>query len=248
MGCRELQVNDYFRMTGSVSSTDVPYYALADANKNITDDIDASGTIQAHYEYSPFGKITQTSGTMTSDFDYRFSSEYADDETGLVYYNYRYYSAELGRWLNRDPIGEFSFLLEFIKHRSNDDKEKIVNNSWMSIYLFIGNNPLILVDTYGLLGSGSSPGTGVTTGRIVLTAGQVASGRIVAKNMCSNTRGGHSCGDTWSPGTITYIISGAFGLYWTTIDYIVICHITDKCELTATALSTTGDDDVLPVD
>jgi hypothetical protein len=29
MGCRELQVNDYFRMTDSASGTDVPYYALA---------------------------------------------------------------------------------------------------------------------------------------------------------------------------------------------------------------------------
>jgi len=36
MGCRELQVNDYFRMADSASGTDVPYYALADANKNIT--------------------------------------------------------------------------------------------------------------------------------------------------------------------------------------------------------------------
>ena len=27
-------------------------------------------------------------------------------ETGLVYYNYRYYSPELGRWLSRDPIEE----------------------------------------------------------------------------------------------------------------------------------------------
>ena len=29
-----------------------------------------------------------------------------DDETSLVYYNYRYYSPELGRWLSRDPIEE----------------------------------------------------------------------------------------------------------------------------------------------
>jgi RHS repeat-associated protein len=43
---------------------------------------------------------------MASDFDYRFSSEVFDTETGLVYYNYRYYSAELGRWLRRVPIGE----------------------------------------------------------------------------------------------------------------------------------------------
>ena len=106
MGCRELQVNDYFRMTDSASGTDVPYYALADANKNITEYFDTNGNVVAHYEYSPFGKITQSSGTMVSDFDYRFSSEYADDETGLVYYNHRYYSAEWGRWLSRDPIEE----------------------------------------------------------------------------------------------------------------------------------------------
>ena len=37
---------------------------------------------------------------------FRFSSEYADDETGLVYYNYRYYSPQLGRWTKRDPIEE----------------------------------------------------------------------------------------------------------------------------------------------
>jgi len=129
MGCRELQVNDYFRMTDSVSGTDVPYYALADANKNITEYIDASGTIQAHYEYSPFGKITQQSGTMASDFDYRFSSEYADDETGLVYYNYRYYSPELGRWLSRDLIEE---------------------DGGFNLYAMVSNNPIDNWDRYGL--------------------------------------------------------------------------------------------------
>jgi RHS repeat-associated protein len=43
---------------------------------------------------------------MQNDFDYRFSSEAFDTETGLSYYNYRYYSPELGRWLSRDPIEE----------------------------------------------------------------------------------------------------------------------------------------------
>jgi len=38
--------------------------------------------------------------------DIRFSTKYTDDETGLVYYGYRYYSPELGRWINRDPLGD----------------------------------------------------------------------------------------------------------------------------------------------
>jgi len=37
---------------------------------------------------------------------FRFSLEYFDEETELVYYNFRYYSPDLGRWLNRDPLGE----------------------------------------------------------------------------------------------------------------------------------------------
>ncbi len=35
-----------------------------------------------------------------------FSTQNQDDETGLLYYGFRYYSPELGRWLNRDPIEE----------------------------------------------------------------------------------------------------------------------------------------------
>jgi len=36
----------------------------------------------------------------------QFEKRVEDNETGLYYYGYRYYSAELGRWLSRDPIGE----------------------------------------------------------------------------------------------------------------------------------------------
>ena len=41
---------------------------------------------------------------------FRFSSEYSDDELGLVYYNYRYYHALSGRWLTKDPMEEYSTL------------------------------------------------------------------------------------------------------------------------------------------
>ena len=80
-----------------------PYtlYPVADANKNITEYLDASGTIKAHYEFSPFGKTVNATGDKSGDFNYRFSSEYLDVETGLVYYIYRYYTPELGRWLSR---------------------------------------------------------------------------------------------------------------------------------------------------
>jgi len=141
MGCRELQVNDYFRMTDSASGTDVAYYALADANKNITDYFDTNGNVVAHYEYSPFGKIAQQSGTMASDFDYRFSSEVFDDETGLVYYNYRYYSAELGRWLRRDPSLELAFQMVQEQEKTED---------FETLYGMVSNNSVNNRDKLGL--------------------------------------------------------------------------------------------------
>jgi len=96
------------KIIADVNSTGTPFYAVGDENKNITEYMDASGTIQGHYEFSPFGKITVASGSSPDSFDFRFSSEYFDQESGLVYYNFRYYNPELGRWLSRDPIREKS--------------------------------------------------------------------------------------------------------------------------------------------
>ena len=88
------------------ASANATYYYNTDANKNITELTDATGAVAAHYEYSPFGKVLVANGAYASINPFRFSSEYHDAESGLVYYNYRYYSPELGRWLSRDPIEE----------------------------------------------------------------------------------------------------------------------------------------------
>jgi len=102
------------------ASTSTSYYAMQDANKNITELLDGSGNVAAHYEYSPFGKVTVSNGAYASANPFRFSSEYADDETGLVYYNFRYYAPELGRWLSKEPLEELgsSNLYSYVGNRS----------------------------------------------------------------------------------------------------------------------------------
>ncbi len=82
------------------------YYASYDANGNVSEYLDASAVIAAHYEYDPFGSLTATTGSKVADFAHRFSTKRFDAPTGLCYYGYRYYNAEMGRWVNRDPIGE----------------------------------------------------------------------------------------------------------------------------------------------
>jgi RHS repeat-associated protein len=58
-------------------------------------------------DYDAFGqKVTNTVAMGNEVCPFGFSSKYEDKETGLLYYGFRYYSPEIGRWLSRDPIGE----------------------------------------------------------------------------------------------------------------------------------------------
>jgi RHS repeat-associated protein len=87
----------------TTSATD---YYIADGNKNIRSMVDINGNEVATYDYTPFGSVRTSSGTYANTNPFRFSSEYHDNETGLVYYNFRYYNPDIGRWTKRDPIGE----------------------------------------------------------------------------------------------------------------------------------------------
>jgi RHS repeat-associated protein len=82
------------------------YYPTFDGNGNVSEYLDNTGAIVAHYEYDPFGRILVHSGTQFAEFAHRFSTKPQDLTTGLLYYGYRYYDPLTGRWPSRDPIGE----------------------------------------------------------------------------------------------------------------------------------------------
>ncbi|MBQ3316149.1 MAG: hypothetical protein IJG70_09385, partial [Kiritimatiellae bacterium] len=82
-----------------------PQLYSIDGNKNISELVSSDdGTISAHYEYAPFGEVILSSGDFVLANPWRFSSEYAEDDTATVYYNYRHYGPMMGRWMQRDPV------------------------------------------------------------------------------------------------------------------------------------------------
>ena len=84
------------------------HYAAYDGNGNVMGLVNAAdGTWSARYEYGPFGEVIRATGPMASANPFRWSTKIQDEDSGLNYYGYRYYSAGMGRWLNRDPIQEF---------------------------------------------------------------------------------------------------------------------------------------------
>jgi RHS repeat-associated protein len=70
-----------------------------------TELVDASGRITWRARLSAFGEVEDESTSRGSPCDLRFPGQYHDRETGLHYNRFRYYDAELGRYISADPIG-----------------------------------------------------------------------------------------------------------------------------------------------
>jgi RHS repeat-associated protein len=82
------------------------HWPAFDGNGNVAALVaQADGSLSARYEYGPFGEAIRATGAMGKKNPIRFSTKYTDDQTGLLYYGYRYYNPTTGRWINRDPIG-----------------------------------------------------------------------------------------------------------------------------------------------
>ena len=87
---------------------------------------DNSGVSQASYSFDPYGRVTKLQETVPSDFG--FAGYYLHARSGLNLTVSRAYSAELSRWISRDPIAERGSL---------------------NLYGYVSNNPLSFVDPLG---------------------------------------------------------------------------------------------------
>jgi len=127
------------------------YAFTFDVNGNVSEVLDDTGAVAAHYEYSPFGEVIRSIGSYAGANVWRFSSKYLDVETGLYYYGYRHYDPAKGRWLNRDPLAELGAL---------------------NLYGFVKNKPIVGFDLLGLIrsvqvGPGIRIGVSDSTGNVV---------------------------------------------------------------------------------
>lgn len=98
--------------------------------KNVCELVDFYGDVAATYDYAPFGAVTAgtPSGSAVPANPFQWPSEVYDAELGLVYYNYRHYSPNDGRFLSRDPIEE---------------------QGGLNLYAFVGNNAIRRNDILG---------------------------------------------------------------------------------------------------
>jgi RHS repeat-associated protein len=111
-------------------------YSIADPNWNVVAICDNTGDIQERYTYNAFGKRNVLNNIFVAqiesayNWNRAFTGQVLDNETGLMLYRNRYYHVELGRFVNRDPIG----------YDAGDE----------NLYRYITNCPLSRMDVHGL--------------------------------------------------------------------------------------------------
>lgn len=125
-----LGIDEFFTRTDGVGSRGL----LTDALGSTVALGDGTGTLQTQYTYEPFGYATQTGQANSSS--YKFTGR-EDDGSGLDYYRARYYHPRLQRFIAEDPL---------------DFGGRDVN-----LYGYVGDNPIMYSDPYGLFGLGDLP-------------------------------------------------------------------------------------------
>ena len=75
-------------LTKAESATTHAY--LFDANGNVGQLVNtATGSVDAQYEYDPYGNTLVAAGTQAAGNAFRFSTKYLDSESNLYYYGFR---------------------------------------------------------------------------------------------------------------------------------------------------------------
>lgn len=129
--CQERTANgstvtkQFFSQGEQISGTN--YYYTRDHLGSIRELTDSTGTVQARNDYDAWGRQTKLFGTMDADFG--FTGFYQEKAAGLDLTWFRAYDAEKGRWLSRDPIGEFA---------------------GPNLYAYVMNNSFRFFDPFGL--------------------------------------------------------------------------------------------------
>ena len=107
------------------TQTGTNYYYVKDQMGSVVEVSDGSGNIVASFSYDPYGKRTQTYGSLQVDYGFAGLFEH---QSGLQFAVFRFKDG--ARWINRDPIRE--------------------QGGW-NLYAYCGGDPIGATDENGLI-------------------------------------------------------------------------------------------------
>ena len=106
------------------------YFYLSDHLGSSSWITDASGNVDQHLAYMPFGESFIDQRASGHDIRFKFTGKERDSKTGFDYFGARYYVSDLSIWLSVDPLSDM--------YPST------------SPYMYVRGNPIMLIDPNGM--------------------------------------------------------------------------------------------------
>src|SRR3990172_11280964 len=107
-------------------------YYVTDTLGSVTSLLNAAGSVIETYAYDAWGTRVGATGRVANP--YQFSAREFDEQTRMYYFRARWYTPDTGRFTSKDPLPSGYPLVR------GDDR---------SLYTYVGNNPVNLVDPTG---------------------------------------------------------------------------------------------------
>jgi RHS repeat-associated protein len=123
-------VYDGAGLVAKITPASAYYFYHYDGLGNTVAITDSSGDIVNAYAYSPYG-LVGSQETIDNPFKYVGRFGVMAEGNGLYFMRARYYDPEVGRFINKDPIG----------YLGGD----------VNLYAYVKNNPVNLLDPWGLI-------------------------------------------------------------------------------------------------
>ena len=135
-----------------VSKENQELYFIRDYLGNIKSIFDNNGNMLYYRLYDEFGNEGDSGQAAQVSLNlgaaqtpaFGFTSREFDEITDLYFYRSRYYDPTLGRFTQRDKFNEAGFI--------TGNPAVIYNPLQLNDYTYVGNNPLIYTDPWGMLG------------------------------------------------------------------------------------------------
>lgn len=154
----------YFSRGETISGTS--YYWDLDHLGSIREMTNSSGSVVWQQSFDPYGRATTLVSTTPSDFGY--AGYYFHTPSGLSLTRTRAYSPSLGRWLNRDPLGEpmptDQAATPVAFGPSGAIWSRLQTPAQRTLYGYVSNDPVNFTDPLGLLQSDPSNGNAYDLG------------------------------------------------------------------------------------
>ncbi len=117
----------------------IPYYYIKNIQGDVIKVVNRVGYVMGSYNYDAWGNLIsidynwEDEGDVARRNPIRYRGYYYDTETKLYYLNSRYYSAEMGRFLNADGYASTGQGL-----------------TGSNMFTYCGNNPINMLDVWGM--------------------------------------------------------------------------------------------------